>query len=94
MLKRLWREDEGVLTFEWILLLTVIVIGTTGGLCAVRDALNKELSSVALAIIALNTSSTTNAAQAIAVGSPASVTSAASPATGGIAPSLPVPIAN
>ena len=39
MLKRLWREDEGVLTFEWILLLTLLVIGVIGGVAGIRDAI-------------------------------------------------------
>ena len=43
MLKRMWREDEGVLTFEWILLTTLLVIGVVGGISGVRDAINVEL---------------------------------------------------
>ncbi len=30
MLKRIWRDDEGFLTFEWILLITVLLIGIVG----------------------------------------------------------------
>ena len=55
---RMWREDEGVLTFEWILLITVLVIGIVGGLSAVRDALITELGDVAQAMIALDQSYT------------------------------------
>ncbi len=51
-------EDEGVLTFEWILLLTVLVIGIVGGLSAVRDALITELGDVAEAMISLDQSYT------------------------------------
>ncbi|MGA2035959.1 MAG: hypothetical protein ABSG68_27230 [Thermoguttaceae bacterium] len=54
MLKRLWREDEGVLTFEWILLLTLLVIGIIGGLAAVRDAIIVELYNVGQAMIHLD----------------------------------------
>ena len=32
MLKRIWRDDEGFLTFEWILLITVLLIGIVGAL--------------------------------------------------------------
>jgi Flp pilus assembly pilin Flp len=56
MLKRMWREDEGVLTFEWILLVTLLVIGVVGGLSAVRDALDTELGNIAGAIVAVDQS--------------------------------------
>ena len=58
LLNRVWREDEGVLTFEWILLITVLVIGIVGGLSAVRDALITELGDVAEAMISLDQSYT------------------------------------
>ena len=57
-LNRVWREDEGVLTFEWILLITVLVIGIVGGLSAVRDAVITELGDVAEAVISLDQSYT------------------------------------
>ena len=47
-----------VLTFEWILLITVLVIGIVGGLSAVRDAMITELGDVAEAMIALDQSYT------------------------------------
>ncbi len=53
---RIWREDEGVLTFEWILLITLLVIGITGALSAVRDAIAAELIDVAGAIVNIDTS--------------------------------------
>lgn len=56
--RRFWQEDKGVLTFEWILLLTVLVIGIVGGLSAVRDALITELGDVAEAMISLDQSYT------------------------------------
>ena len=55
---RVWSEDEGVLTFEWILLITVLVIGVVGGLSAVRDAVITELADVAEAVISLDQSYT------------------------------------
>ena len=58
LLNRVWREDEGVLTFEWILLITVLVIGIVGGLSAVRDAVIAELGDVAEAVISLDQSYT------------------------------------
>ena len=56
MLKRMWREDEGVLTFEWVLLVTLLVIGTVGAMSSVRDAINSELSDVAVAMVSLDQS--------------------------------------
>ncbi|NQT36479.1 MAG: hypothetical protein HQ581_03265 [Planctomycetes bacterium] len=41
------RRRRGVLTFEWILLISLLVIGIIGGLSAVRDALNCELIDLA-----------------------------------------------
>jgi hypothetical protein len=39
--KRLHRR-RGILTLEWILLCTVLIIGTVGGIAAVRNALILE----------------------------------------------------
>ena len=46
-LKRIWREDDGVLSFEWTLLLTLLTIGIVGGLAGARDAIIDELGDVA-----------------------------------------------
>jgi hypothetical protein len=48
------RQRRGVLTLEWILLVTVLVIGVIGGLGAVRNATINELQDLAEAIEALN----------------------------------------
>jgi hypothetical protein len=48
------QKRRGVLTLEWVLLFTVIVIGIIGGLGAVRNATNAELLDLADAIEALN----------------------------------------
>ncbi|MDO4550649.1 MAG: hypothetical protein Q4C96_05305 [Planctomycetia bacterium] len=56
MMNRIVKEESGVLTFEWILLLTVLVIGITGGLSCVRDAVITELGDVSEAMIALDQS--------------------------------------
>ena len=60
MLKRMWSDDEGVLTFEWILLLTLLVIGVIGGIAGIRDALIHEGESVAMAVVSLDQSYDTN----------------------------------
>ncbi|MEX0865815.1 MAG: hypothetical protein WD030_00560 [Pirellulales bacterium] len=45
---------RGMLTLEWILLLTVVVIGVIGGLAAVRDAILDELHDLQQIIMNLN----------------------------------------
>lgn len=55
-MNRIWREENGVLTFEWILLITVLVIGIVGGLSAVRDALIDELGDVSEGVVSLDQS--------------------------------------
>lgn len=57
-IKQLWTEDDGVLTFEWVLLVTLLVIGIVGGVAAVRDAIIDELGDVAQAMLALDQSYT------------------------------------
>lgn len=50
-LQRLWREDDGFLTFEWTLLSVVLVIGIVAGLTAARDSFLDELSDTAEAFV-------------------------------------------
>ena len=52
------RRRRGVLTLEWILLVTVIVIGIIGGLGVVRNATVGELRDLAEAITHLNVKTT------------------------------------
>ena len=55
-LKRIWREDEGVLTFEWVLLVTLLTIGVVSGIAGARDAVIDELADVAEAIVCIDQS--------------------------------------
>jgi hypothetical protein len=55
-LKRIWRQDDGVLSFEWVLLTTLVVLGVVGGLAAARDAIIDELGDAAQAMLALDNS--------------------------------------
>ena len=57
-LKRIWKEDEGVLSFEWVLLLTLLTIGVVSGIAGARDAIVDELGDVAQAMVALDQSYT------------------------------------
>ena len=51
-----WREEDGVLSFEWTLLAVLLVFGIVSGLCAARDGILDELSDQAAAILAINQS--------------------------------------
>jgi Flp pilus assembly pilin Flp len=57
-ISRLWKEEDGVLSFEWVLLLTLLVIGIVGGVTAARDAIIDELGDAAQAMLALDQSFT------------------------------------
>lgn len=57
-LARMWKEDDGVLSFEWVLLVTLLTIGIVSGLAAARDAIIDELGDVAQAMLALDQSYT------------------------------------
>jgi Flp pilus assembly pilin Flp len=56
--QRLWQEQDGVLTFEWVLLVTLLAIGIVGGVSSVRDAIISELGDVAAAVVHINQSYT------------------------------------
>lgn len=58
LLHSLWHEEEGVLSFEWTLLLTLLTIGIVSGLTAARDAIIDELGDVAEAAQAFDQSYT------------------------------------
>jgi Flp pilus assembly pilin Flp len=61
VLKRIWRDQRGVLTFEWILLITLLLIGIVGGYSAVRDGVIDELGDVAQGILRVDQSFTAEA---------------------------------
>ena len=56
LLSRMWKEEDGVLSFEWVLLVTLLTIGIVGGIAAARDAIIDELGDVAQAMLALDQS--------------------------------------
>ena len=55
---RPYRQRRGVLSFEWIVLITIVAVGIVGGLTAVRDAIVEELGDVAGAAVAIDQSFT------------------------------------
>ena len=54
----MWKEEDGVLSFEWVLLVTLLTIGIVSGISAARDAIIDELGDVAQAMLALDQSYT------------------------------------
>ena len=56
MLQRIWNEEDGVLSFEWVLLVSVLVLGIVSGVTAARDAITDELGDVAQAMLAVDQS--------------------------------------
>ena len=56
ILLKLWRDQDGILSFEWTMVLTLLVIGIVAGLSAARDAIIDELGDVAQAAGAIDQS--------------------------------------
>lgn len=56
VLSRMWKEEDGVLSFEWVMLVTLLTIGIVSGLTGARDAIIDELGDVAQAMVALDQS--------------------------------------
>jgi Flp pilus assembly pilin Flp len=50
-INKLWTEDDGVLSFEWTLLIVLVVIGIISGLGATRDVIIDELGDTAEAVL-------------------------------------------
>jgi len=58
LLQGIWREQKGVLSFDWVLLVTLLTIGVVGGIVATRDAIIDELGDIAEVSISLDQSYT------------------------------------
>jgi Flp pilus assembly pilin Flp len=58
VLARVWKEEDGVLSFEWILLVTLLTFGIVSGVAGARDAIIDEFGDVAQAMLALDQSYT------------------------------------
>jgi hypothetical protein len=67
MMQRMWNEEDGVLSFEWVLLVTLLVIGITVGVAAARDGIVDELGDVAQAMLAVDQSYTVDFPLTVAV---------------------------
>jgi len=56
IVRRLWCEDDGVLSFEWTIMAVVIAFGIVGGLAAARDTLIDELGDLGEAVVSFDQS--------------------------------------
>jgi len=54
LFSKLWKDDDGVVTLEYLVLATILGLGVIVGVTAVTNALNTELSELAGAISGLN----------------------------------------
>lgn len=64
---KLWREQDGVLSFEWTLLASLLTVGAVSGITAVRDATIDEMGDLAQAMLSLDQSYTIQAPLVIGV---------------------------
>jgi len=67
IMRSIWAADEGVLSFEWVLLVTLLTIGLVAGLAAARDAIIDELGDIAEAAISIDQSYSLPAIPALGV---------------------------
>ena len=67
LLVKAWREEDGVLSFEWTMLLTLLTIGIVAGIAAARDGIVDELGDVAQAMLAVDGSYIISAPLAVTV---------------------------
>jgi Flp pilus assembly pilin Flp len=57
IIAKIWNDEGGALiSVEWVFVATILVLGVTVGLTAVRNAVNSELAEAANAFSALNQS--------------------------------------
>ena len=81
ILTRLWNEDEGLLTFEYVMLGTVLVVGSVGAVSNIRDSINSQATGLSNCIRSLDQLRPDIATVAGHNGNAASATSAAATST-------------
>lgn len=58
LLNRMWTEEDGVISFEWTLLITLLTFGIVSGVAAARDAIIDEFGDAAQAMLSIDQSYT------------------------------------
>lgn len=56
LLWKMWHETEGVLSFEWTLLTSLLTVGVISGVTAVRDSTVDEFGDLSQAMLCLDQS--------------------------------------
>lgn len=56
LLWKMWHETEGVLSFEWTLLTSLLTVGVVSGITAVRDSTVDEFGDLSQAMLCLDQS--------------------------------------
>lgn len=56
--QRMWQEDDGILSFDWVLLVTLVVFGLVSGIAVTRDAIIDEFGDTAEATLNIDQSYT------------------------------------
>ena len=89
MLKKLWNDEAGFVTLEYLFGATILVIGMTVGLVFLKNSINAELVELGQAITSLNQSYSFNGEQfgcASTAGSAATDTTAANTSLTSVTP--------
>jgi Flp pilus assembly pilin Flp len=50
-ISRMWREEDGVLSFEWTVLASLLTVGVVSGIAGVRDAVIDEMGDLSQAMV-------------------------------------------
>lgn len=56
LLWKMWHDTDGVLSFEWTLLTSLLTVGVVSGVTAVRDSTIDEFGDVSQAMLSLDQS--------------------------------------
>ena len=54
LIRKAYKEDDGMLSFEWVLLLTLLTVGVVAGITGARDAIISEFGDVAEGTVCIN----------------------------------------
>jgi Flp pilus assembly pilin Flp len=56
LLSRMWHEQDGVLSFEWTMLASLLTVGIVAGAASVRDAVIDEMGDLTYSMTSLDQS--------------------------------------
>src|SRR6186713_1088066 len=56
LLSRMWHEQDGVLSFEWTMLASLLTVGVVAGMAAVRDGVIDEMGDLTRSMTSLDQS--------------------------------------